>query len=168
MLAGNREDGDDLYQEAVCRALPRFGQLRDPEAFRPWLYRIIVNCHRNRAATPWWKRSERLRPEHDKIASSERVAGPIHARLRLAVAMKPLSIKDRALVLLFDLEGWSVSELAGLAGISEDAVKARLSRSRKKMKAALLKYINSRPELKVPGWLEKESDLCVASKHKPE
>lgn len=168
MLAGNRDDGDDLYHESVCRALPRIGQLRNPEAFRPWLYRIIVNCHRNRVATPWWRRTERIKPEHEQIAGSTRLADPIHARLRLAIAMKPLSTKDRALVLLFDIEGWTIAELAELAGLSNNAVKKRLSRSRKRMKTTLLKYINSRPELNIPGWLEKESDLCVASKRKSE
>lgn len=168
MLAGNRDDGDDLYQEAVCRALPRLGQLRDPDAFRPWFYRVIVNCHRNRVTAPWWRRFERLKPEHDLVVSPERVAGPIHARMRLAVAMKPLSVQDRALVLLYDVEGWTVSELAGLAGVSEASVRTRLSRARKKMKAALLRYVSSRPGVSIAEWFEKENDLCVAAKRRPE
>ncbi len=168
LLAGNREDGDDLYQEAVCRALPRLDQLRDPGAFRPWLYQIIVNCHRNRVTSPWWRRFERLKPEHDVIASSERVAGPVHARMRLDIAMKPLSVQDRALVLLCDIDGWTVAELAGLVGASEDAVKKRLSRARKKMKAALLRYVDSRPGVTIAEWFEKETNLCVAAKRRPE
>ncbi len=168
MLAGNREDGDDLYQEAVCRAMPRLGQLRDPDAFRPWLYRLIVNCHRNRVATPWWRRFERLKPEHEVVVAAERVSGPIHARRRLAIAMRPLSVHDRALVLLFDIEGWPVAELAQLSGASEVSVRARLSRARRKMKAALLAYISSRPGVSIAERFEKENDLCVAAKRRPE
>jgi RNA polymerase sigma-70 factor (ECF subfamily) len=168
MLAGNREDGDDLYQEAVCRALTRINQLREPAAFRPWLYRIIINCHRNRVATPWRRRLERLLPKHEAVLNSDRVAGPIHARLRLEIAMKPLSVKDRALVLLFETEGWSTTELAGLAGVSVDSVKARLSRTRRKMKTALVKYLSSGTQVSIPGWSEQEKDVCDVVKRKPE
>jgi len=38
MLAGNREDGVDLCQEALTQAFQRFESLRDRGSFRPWLY----------------------------------------------------------------------------------------------------------------------------------
>jgi DNA-directed RNA polymerase specialized sigma24 family protein len=39
-LAGNREDGDDLYQDALLAAMRKFRTLRDPKAFRPWQRRF--------------------------------------------------------------------------------------------------------------------------------
>ena len=136
-LMGDRDEGDDLYQEAIYKALTRFEQLRDPEAFRPWLYRIITNCHRNRVATHWWRRFVRLGRSHESIPIPGDLAEQVEARRRLEVALKPLSPKDRTLLLLYETEGWSVAELADMTGISIDAVKARLSRARRKTKAAL-------------------------------
>lgn len=142
-LTGDRDEGDDLYQEAVVRALDRFSQLRDPDAFRPWFYRIIINCYHNRIAGPWWRRFVRLGREHDSIPSQEDPAGRVDARLRLEHALRPLSTKDRSLLLLYETEGWTVTELAGLSNLSTDAVKARLSRARRKAKHALLKLEGS-------------------------
>lgn len=149
-IAGNRDDGDDLYQEAAYRAMISFDQLRDQSSFRPWFYRIIVNSHRNRITTPWWRRFRSLGDEAESMASPERLIGPIHARISLDAAMRSLSVRDKALVLLADLDGWSIAELAELAAMSEDAVRARLSRARRKMKKALLKRETTRSEFKTP------------------
>jgi len=165
-LARDRDEGDDLYQDAVCRALSQFDQLRDPGAFRAWLYRIIINCHCNRVTSPWWRRFERLPMEHEAVPFKDRIAERVQARLRLKIAMKPLSTRDRALVLLFETEGWSTSELAELRGISVDAVKARLSRARRKMKATLLKYLASRPGVDTK-LLTGGDEICAAIKSRP-
>src|SRR5690348_12966601 len=47
-LCRSRADGDDLYQEALLRALGKLAGLRDDGAFRSWLYRIVITVHRNR------------------------------------------------------------------------------------------------------------------------
>jgi RNA polymerase sigma factor (sigma-70 family) len=51
-LATDRERGDDLFQDALVAALTRFSGLRDEKAFRPWLYRIIVNTFRSKTRRP--------------------------------------------------------------------------------------------------------------------
>ena len=53
-----RDDGDDLYQDALVSALGAFEQLRDQASFRPWLYRIIVNQFRNRMRSSWFRRRQ--------------------------------------------------------------------------------------------------------------
>jgi RNA polymerase sigma factor (sigma-70 family) len=55
-LCRSRADGDDLYQEALLRALTKLDGLRDDAAFRPWLYRIVITVHRNRARRAFWRR----------------------------------------------------------------------------------------------------------------
>ena len=55
-LAGNREDGDDLYQESLVRALSGFNGLRKSSSFRPWLYRIIINTFKSIKRSFFWDR----------------------------------------------------------------------------------------------------------------
>jgi RNA polymerase sigma-70 factor (ECF subfamily) len=140
-LCGSKEDGDDLYQDALLTALRRFGQLRDPSSFRPWLYRILINSYRNRNRSPWRRRKADM---SDESIANLRHFDPTErhiARRWLDRAMKVLSPEDRALIVLFEIEGWSISELAQLSRRSDAAVKARLSRSRRKMRKALARYL---------------------------
>ncbi|HET9992823.1 MAG TPA: sigma factor, partial [Kofleriaceae bacterium] len=47
-LSRSRSDGDDLFQEAVVRAMAKLRHLRDETAFKAWMYRIVISVHRNR------------------------------------------------------------------------------------------------------------------------
>src|SRR5689334_77234 len=69
-LCRSRADGDDLFQEALVRALDKLDGLRDDDAFRSWLYRVIVTVHRNRARRAFWRRLIPLAgaPEHEQRA----------------------------------------------------------------------------------------------------
>ncbi len=136
-LMGNREDGDDLYQDALVLALTGFSSLKESSAFRPWLYRIIVNCYKNRFRTPWYRR---VIPLTDEINRSLSTADP---RVGYAVsrvlqrALSAISSEERALITLFEIEGWTVAELSLMYRKPDGTIKARLSRARKKMKRAL-------------------------------
>jgi RNA polymerase sigma-70 factor, ECF subfamily len=140
-LMGNREDGDDLYQDALVLALTKFSSLRETAAFRPWLYRIIVNCFNNRFRTPWYRK---VIPMTEEISQSLKTADPNHGFAvsgLLRKAMSAISADERALVTLFEIEGWTVAELASVYQCPEGTIKARLSRARKKMKDALLRKL---------------------------
>lgn len=137
-LAGNRFDGDDLYQEAVLSALANSGSLRKEQSFKPWLFRIILNRFRNRARREWWRRHlslSDLKP-HDEPALQPH--SHLDFRRHLERAMSHLKTSERALVVLYELEGWSLREIASLWGEPEGTFKARLSRARIKMRQALM------------------------------
>jgi len=149
-LMGNREDGDDLYQDALVLALTGFSSLKERAAFRPWLYRIIVNCYKNRFRTPWYRR---VIPLTDEINQSLSTADPSHGYAISRVLQKALSAissEERALITLFELEGWTVAELGRLYRKPVGTIKARLSRARKKMKRALLQNSDN-PKVKRTG-----------------
>src|SRR5687767_11469968 len=55
-LCRSNADGDDLYHEAVLRALDRLGDLRDESRFKPWLYRVLLSVHRERTRKSLWRR----------------------------------------------------------------------------------------------------------------
>ena len=44
---GNAQDAEDVVQDATLSAYEHFGRLRTEEAFRPWIFKILVNrCRR--------------------------------------------------------------------------------------------------------------------------
>jgi RNA polymerase sigma-70 factor (ECF subfamily) len=161
-LMGNRDDGDDLYQDALVSAFTRFDTLRDTHAFRAWLYRIVVNAYKNRVRLPWWKR---FRPLTDELIESRIGDNPVESRTaarKLEIAFRAVSPDDRALITLFEMEGWSISEIALMQNKSEGAVKMRLSRARQKMRETLVRYFSlsgAKPKTQTS-----KDEICVAAK----
>jgi RNA polymerase sigma-70 factor (ECF subfamily) len=162
-LMANRDDGDDLYQDALVAALTRFEGLREIEAFRSWLYQIIVNAFKNRMRRPWYRR---FRPLTSEMAETMVGNNPVEGqavRRKLKIAFRAVTPEDKALVTLFELEGWPIEAIARMQHISQGAVKMRLSRARKKMRVALVKHrlrtSGANPKAKL-----REDKLCVATK----
>jgi len=144
-VCGHPEDAEDAMQEALVRTYRHVPQIREPEAFRPWLYRTVRNVclmsRRKRAAEP-----RRLLSLDDMLPSGgsvpvridapsprpspEDVTHQVRLRGRLKRAMAKLPAPFRAVVFLRDMEGLSTRETATTLGISEDNVKARLHRAR--------------------------------------
>jgi len=160
-LAGDREKGDDLFQDALVTALTRVSRLRDESAFRPWLYRIIVNTFRSKTRRPWWKRRVDLSEEMGLTLVGDDPVEAHTARRWLQKAMQVLSPEAQALVTLYELEGWSIAELARMHRLSEGSVKARLFRARNKMKKALSEQALGKKESK-DGQVKE--DPCVVPK----
>ncbi|MBI5868830.1 MAG: RNA polymerase sigma factor [candidate division Zixibacteria bacterium] len=140
-LAKSRDEGDDVYQDALLMAMRRVRTLRDPAAFRPWLYRIIVNTYRNRVVGPWWRRRAPLTRELCETQAGADPSEAYAARRWLDRALDVLKPEERALVTLFELEGWSIAELAELQNRPQGTIKARLVRARKKMREAIAGYL---------------------------
>src|SRR5262245_888301 len=55
-LCRSLAEGDDVFQEAMLRAFRKLDGLRDDDAFRPWLYRIVITVHRTRYRRGLWQR----------------------------------------------------------------------------------------------------------------
>jgi RNA polymerase sigma-70 factor (ECF subfamily) len=136
-LAGHSGDGDDLYQDAVIKAYRGFDGLRDPDLFRPWFYQIINNTYRNRFRSAWWKKLVSFQGEIEPLVGSSDPSGAYDARRRLDYALSALKAEDRVIVILAELEGWAISELALMTSRSEASLKMRLSRARKSMRNKL-------------------------------
>lgn len=163
-LMSNREDGDDLYQDALVTALSRFESLRDHGAFRAWLYRIVINTFKNRRRLPWYQRLLPMTAEVEDRAGGEDPAEGHAARRALRRAFRAISPAERALVTLFELEGWSIAELAALHGSREGAIKVRLSRIRRKMREALIKPVSNSAGKEKLKTKMCEDEICVATK----
>ena len=157
-LAGNKEDGDDLYQECLLKAMLKFTTLRDHSSFKPWLFRIIVNGYKNRFRTSWWSRFQSLTPEVTENLCSCDPSDMYTAQRWLERAFEVLKPEEKVLIILFELEQWTVDELAQLFKRPKGTIKARLSRARKKMRAKIASYLKNETH-DIAG-----DRLCVAAK----
>jgi RNA polymerase sigma-70 factor (ECF subfamily) len=126
----SRSDGDDLMQEALLRALDKLPSLRDDGAFRFWLYRVIISVHRNRYKRSFWRRLLPLEIEPAAPERNQEVGAVERARLALA----ELPHEQREAIVLFEIEGWKVEEIAEVLGVSISAVKSRLVRGRERLR----------------------------------
>lgn len=150
-VCGDAEDAEDAMQEALIKTYRYASRIREPEAFRPWLYRTVRNAclmgRRKRAGEPSRLQSidERLRDSAETAGSRlphpgkdpEQLAGNAALQRRLHRALRDLPPRYRAIVFLREMEGLSTREVATVLGISEDSVKTRLHRARLALQTAL-------------------------------
>jgi RNA polymerase sigma-70 factor (ECF subfamily) len=142
-LVGNTEDARDIAQEAFLRLYRHLGAVRPDRDLRAWLYRVTVNLGLTVL------RRRRRKPEAQLEAGLAAAEGPgdrldqerrsdaADARRVLAVVLDGLSDKERAAVVLRDLEGLDVGEVAAALGCRRGTVRAHLSRGRLKLREAL-------------------------------
>jgi RNA polymerase sigma-70 factor (ECF subfamily) len=126
------DDGDDLFQEALVRAIEKIDALREDGAFRVWLYRIIISLHRSRYRRAFWRRLLPLTGDvEDGRPNAEETLGAA-SRARLALAELPHD--QREAIVLFEIEDWKVEEIAELLDVSVSAIKSRLARGRERLR----------------------------------
>jgi RNA polymerase sigma-70 factor (ECF subfamily) len=130
-LCRSDADGDDLFQEAVLRAFDRLGELRDESRFRAWFYAVLLSVHRARHRRDFWRRLSPL-DEADEPSRPAEAEG-LDGAERMARALATLSPDAREAIVLFELEGFSLEEVAELQGDSLSAVKSRLARARERL-----------------------------------
>ena len=138
-LLRNRDDAEDVVQEAMLRAYRFFAQFRGSDA-RAWLLQIVRNT-----SYSWMEkhRSSQLSEEfneerHESPApSADALVGQSDDRRRLTAALDSLPPRWREVVVLRELEGCSYKEIADIAGIPIGTVMSTLSRARERLLHAL-------------------------------
>ncbi len=131
-LCRSNADGDDLFQETVLRALDRLGELRDEQRFRAWFYAVMMSVHRGRHRRAFWRRLFPL-SEVVEEPSHPAEADALEGAQRMTRALGALSVEGREAIVLFELEGFSLDEIAALQQTSLSAVKSRLARARARL-----------------------------------
>jgi RNA polymerase sigma-70 factor (ECF subfamily) len=143
-VCGHANDAEDAMQEAMIKTYRYVGRIREPEAFRPWLYRTVRNAclmgRRKKAGEPTRLQSldevlpgsdGRTRPDAPHPGKNpEQLADNAALRRRLRKALHSLPGPYRAIVFLREMEGLSTREVAKVMGMTEDNVKTRLHRAR--------------------------------------
>jgi RNA polymerase sigma-70 factor (ECF subfamily) len=146
-LLGRPEDAQDAAQEVFLRLHRNLARLERVEDLSPWLYRVTVNVCRDLAR----ERSRHSGSPPDENLLSSAAPDPaaqlsLAERRRLAAAaLARLSEKERAAVVLRDIEGLSTREVARILGSAEVTVRTHISRARRKMKTAIERWLGRRP-----------------------
>jgi RNA polymerase sigma-70 factor (ECF subfamily) len=131
-----REDAEDVAQEAAVRAYRSFTSLRNRERFRSWLVRIAWRLALDR------RKSERRRGVRELEASTapppaprnaEETAAGRQTEQRVWEAVGDLPDKLRIVVVLSAIEGHGMREVAALLGLAEGTVKSRLHEARRRL-----------------------------------
>jgi RNA polymerase sigma-70 factor (ECF subfamily) len=142
-LISRPEDVEDVGQEVFVRLYFSLDQLRTPEVFEPWLYRLTVNAaydylrrQRRRGEARLGDLSEQQVLMAD-AAESGRRHEELERRKRLRELVESLlgqvSEEDRILLTLKEVEGLSLKELEKIYQVNENALKVRLFRARQRV-----------------------------------
>ena len=141
------EKVDDLSQETLLRAFESIESLVDPERFPQWLRGISLNVirmyYRSNSTRQSQVLDEQLGPratDNDHYAKypTERHAIEESRSSQVAGALMGLKSASRETLTLYYLDGMSYAQIAKTLGISVAAVKGRMHRGRKQVKARLL------------------------------
>ena len=132
----NREDAEDAVQEAFVKYMRHLLPFSDEEHERAWLTRVTVNhCYD--------VLRYKSRRNHESIDDITEIAAEEQERnTEMFCILDKLPAKNKTVMVLHYLEGFSVEEIAMMLRISVSAVKMRLSRGRDQMREEIEKEEN--------------------------
>jgi RNA polymerase sigma-70 factor (ECF subfamily) len=150
-LTGSRDRADDLAQEAFLRLFRAAPSYRERGQLTAYLYSMATNLVRSeeRRARRWRLLSAAFAAEGRPVPappssaaarSDERLlAAELRRQLAAAIARLPLAL--RVPLVLAEVQGWPLREIARLLGCREGTVKSRLFRGRERLRRELAPYL---------------------------
>ncbi len=163
LMCGQREDAEEVAQETLLKVFESFGQLREPERVRPWVFRIARNeCLMKRRKSVFAPSKElsldQFLPAKDQrdghvqlqiadwsgLPEDQVLNAELKAELQRAISELPENY--RSVILLRDVEELSTQETAHILDLTDDVVKTRLHRARLAVREKLDGYLGPRGE----------------------
>ena len=135
-LLGNGEDAQDASQEVFMRAFRFLHKFDSTRPFEPWLIRLTINVCRDIGR----KRTVTVLLDADAVqarSDPQMELSSEEQKAMLQKALQELPEKERAAVVLRDIEGFSTAEVAEILGSSEATVRSQISTARLKIRKAL-------------------------------
>ena len=134
-IVANHEDAEDAVQDAFLHAYRALDRFLPDQAFGAWLHRIVANAALD---------ITRRRKVRDTDELPETVASPFRdpaegdeLRNRLTAALNTLSERQRAVIVLHDVEGFKHSEIGKILSIPEGTARSDLHYARSHLRAIL-------------------------------
>ncbi len=140
----NREDVEDIAQQVFLKAYFSLKRFDQRSAFSTWLYKITVNeCWdllRKKKVRPLVFESELSEEQAHAYQSTEQkpefapdVSEQLDTKQQLDHWLEVLEERDRTMLVLKEVQGFTVEEIAEIMGINGNTVKVRLFRARQKI-----------------------------------
>jgi RNA polymerase sigma-70 factor (ECF subfamily) len=143
---GNPDDAADGLQDGMIAAFRRAGSFRGDAAVTTWLHRVVVNACLDRLRAAKVRRAEALPDDLDERVDRRSATTPDRSvtdpadlavsdeRRRLVLAaLAELPAEQRAALVLVDMEGYPVADVAEMLGCAVGTVKSRCSRGRARL-----------------------------------
>ena len=162
-ITRDERDAEEAVQDSFWSVVRKIDAFRGDSSFGSWIYRITANAAyeklRGRARRrheisldevlpPFHEDGRHTGPISDWSASIHDPAVQAELRAALASAIGELPVQYRAVIVLHDVEGLPMAEVASAAGITEAAVKSRVHRARLFLRKRLAMF------------MEKEQSAC--------
>lgn len=139
-----REDVEDIAQQVFIKAYFSLKRFDQRAAFSTWLYKITVNeCWdllRKKKVRPLLYESDLNKEQAQQFSASERlesgaqdVSDKLEAQQRVERLLQGLDERDRMMLILKEVEGFAIEEIAEILELNANTVKVRLFRARRRI-----------------------------------
>lgn len=140
---GNETDAEDAVSECVLAAWKQISQLREPDAFTAWIFRILSGCCGRLIRQQIRQRKQTEEQTQQQMVQAGAGTGPSgpdsdnDTWLILQEALEQLPDREREIVLLSAVGGLTSAEIAEMTDLTAGSVRSALSRSLKKVRGYL-------------------------------
>jgi RNA polymerase sigma-70 factor, ECF subfamily len=137
-LLRHTQDAEDLVQESFMTALDRIDSFEPGRPFGPWFFRLLVNRGHNALSARRVRTTESLTDEHVALTVSPvRAAERSELADHVDAALTELTDRQRVVVQLHELDGFTTTEVASMLEIAEPTVRWTLHAARKRLREEL-------------------------------
>lgn len=164
-MTGNRQDAEEVVQEAFLRAYQKLGQFAARANFGTWVYRIAANYAIDRMRQRKKEEARKVEPavyeqgtENDPVTlvqdaapTPERLAHNIELRKHMEIALAALSHSERTAFVMRHWEGCAIEEIAAVLKSSSGAAKNTVFRAVQKLRLALQPFVRRGTEARAMG-----------------
>lgn len=152
-MVRHEEDALEIVQECFIRIYRHLHRLEDSKKFPQWVSRLVVNQTNTFRVKKRKTQTEELEEGYDVQEANLPLQGAAGPNPRKAAAqkevfqkvneaIKELPPRQRTAVLLFDVQGQSIRQIAEELGCSEGAVKFNIFQGRRKLRVLLEQYVD--------------------------
>jgi RNA polymerase sigma-70 factor (ECF subfamily) len=139
-----REDVEDVAQQVFVKAYFSLRRFDQRAAFSTWLYKITVNeCWdllRKKKVRPLVYESDLSEEQAGQFSAAERLASgaqdvsdKLEAQQQVENLLQGLEERDRMMLILKEVEGFAIDEIAEILDLNANTVKVRLFRARRRI-----------------------------------
>lgn len=133
----NDDDIYDAIQETIIQAFKSIKKLKNTEAFRTWIFRILINKTNDIFRRKKNKKEISIEDIKNTEISNSYIDGNIDNLLDLNFMRKQLKYEDSVIITLYYMEGFSDKEIGDILKLKENTVKTKRTRAKQKIKDIL-------------------------------